>query len=70
MMRNKRRIRFFLVTAVFALISILPYTQSLARGKVDLLRTCTLWLDLGADRKLCKASGRHVSFMSAYSTRR
>lgn len=48
MMRNKKRIRFFLVTAVFALISILPYTQSLARGKVDLLRTCTLWLDLGA----------------------
>lgn len=48
-MRNKKAVRFFLVVLMLVLISILPYIQSLARGRVDLLRTCTLWLDLDAE---------------------
>lgn len=48
-MRNKKAVRLFLVVLMLVLISILPYIQSLARGQVDQLRTCTLWLDLDAE---------------------
>ena len=49
MMRNKKTVRFFYVLSALLLISILPYMQSRARGRIDVLRTCTLWLDLDAE---------------------
>ncbi|HBN56166.1 MAG TPA: hypothetical protein DD414_05265 [Lachnospiraceae bacterium] len=48
-MRNKKTIRIFFALVALVLTVILPYMQSLARGQIDLLRTCTLWPVIDAE---------------------